>query len=83
MDETRDSQFVGVGGSALLLCILAAWANLRSSCHEDRPAAFVTVNDGLAQHAPDQRAAAPAAAGTGADASIIAIEDSHEIQRRG
>jgi hypothetical protein len=59
-------------GLAFLLGVFTAWANLRSSCHEDRPAAFVTVNDGLAQHAPDQCAAAPAAAGTGADSGAFA-----------
>lgn len=58
--------------SPFLLCILAAWANLRGSSRQDRPAAFVAVDNGLAQHAPDHRAAAPAAAGTGADSGAFA-----------
>ena len=58
--------------SSFLLCILTAWANLGGSSRQDRPAAFIAVDDGLAQHAPDQRAAAPAAAGAGADAGAFA-----------
>jgi hypothetical protein len=58
--------------SAFLLRILAAWANLRGSSRQDRPAAFVAVDHGLAQHASDHRAAAPAAAGTGADSGAFA-----------
>ena len=58
--------------SAFLFCILTAWANLRGSSRQDRPAAFFAVDDGFAQHAPDHRAATPAAAGTGADAGAFA-----------
>ena len=58
--------------SALLLRVLAAWANLGRSRHQHRPAAFVAGDDGLAQHAPDHRAAAAAAAGTGADSGELA-----------
>ena len=58
--------------SAFLLCILTAWADLRGSSREDRPAAFVAVDDGFAQHASDQCAAAAAAAGTGADSGAFA-----------
>jgi len=59
-------------GSALLLRVLATWANLRGSSGQDRPAAFVAVDDGFAQHAADHGAAAPAAAGAGADAGAFA-----------
>jgi len=45
---------------------------LRGSSRQDRPAAFIAADDGLAQHAPDQRAAAPAAAGAGADSGAFA-----------
>ena len=58
--------------SAFLLCILTAWANLRGSSRQDRPAAFIAVDDGFAQHASDQSAAAPAAAGAGADSGAFA-----------
>ena len=58
--------------SAFLLCVFTARANLRGSSRQDRPAAFVAADDGLAQHASDQRAAAPAAAGTGADSGAFA-----------
>lgn len=59
-------------GLAFFLRVLAAWTNLRGSRNQDRPAAFVTADDGLAQHAPDHRATAPAAAGTGADSGAFA-----------
>ena len=65
-------QLVEACGSAFLLRILAAWADLRGTRNQNRPAAFIAVNDGLAQHASDHRAAAPAAAGTGADAGAFA-----------
>ena len=57
--------------SAFLLCILTTRANLRGSSRQDRPAAFIAADDGLAQHAPDQRAAASAAAGTSADSGAF------------
>ena len=52
--------------------VFAAWANLRGSSGQDRPAAFIAIDDGVAQHASNHRAAAPAAAGTGADAGAFA-----------
>jgi len=45
---------------------------LRKSFYQDRPAAFVAAHDGLSQHTSNQRAAAPAAAGSGADSGAFA-----------
>ena len=45
---------------------------MRGTRRQDRPAAFVAVDDGIAQHASDHRAAAPAAAGAGADSGAFA-----------
>ena len=60
------------GASAFLLGVFTARANLRGRARQDRPAAFIAVDDGFAQHAPDHRAATPAAAGTGADSGAFA-----------
>ena len=45
---------------------------MRGSCDQDRPAAFVAVDDGLAQHGSDHGAATAAAAGAGADSGELA-----------
>jgi len=58
--------------SPFLFRIFTAWANLRGTRNQDRPAALIAVDHGLAQHASNHRAAAPAAAGTGADAGAFA-----------
>jgi len=58
--------------SASLLGVLTARASLRGWAGQDRPAAFVAVDDGLSQHAADQAAAAPPAARAGADAGSFA-----------
>jgi hypothetical protein len=65
-------------GSAFLLCILTAWANLRSSCNQDRPAALAATDDGFAQHASNHCAAAPSATGTGAGAFPVAVRGSFD-----
>jgi hypothetical protein len=61
-----------IAGLASLLCILTVWAHVRGSSRQDRPAAFVTAVNGLAQHASDHRTAAAAAAGAGADSGTLA-----------
>ena len=58
--------------SAFLLCILTTRTNLRRSCRQDRPAAFVAGDDGLAEHASDHGAAATAATGAAADSGELA-----------
>ena len=55
-----------------LLGILAARTDWRRSGREDRPATVSAVDDRFSQHATDQRAAAPAAARTRADAGALA-----------
>lgn len=54
---------------ALLFGVLAAWAG---GADQNRPTTIVTRCHRLAQHATHQRTAAPAAAGTGADAGAFA-----------
>jgi len=66
------TRVLSLTASAFLLRIFTARASLRSSCNQDRPAAFIAIDHGFAQHAPDQRAAAPTAAGTGADSGAFA-----------
>lgn len=58
--------------SAFILCVFTTRAELRGCCDQDRPAAFVAVGHGLAEHAADHGAAAAAAAGAGADAGAFA-----------
>jgi hypothetical protein len=55
-----------------LLGILTAWAHLRRSRHQNRPAAFVAADHGLTQHSSNHCSAASAAAGAGADSSAFA-----------
>ncbi len=58
--------------SDTLLGVLATRAHLGRSGREDRPAAVRAVDDRFAQHAADQRSAAPAAARPGTDAGALA-----------
>jgi hypothetical protein len=55
--------------SAFLFGILTARTN---GSNQYRPAAIVTIAHRLSQHATNQRAAAPSAAGAGADAGAFA-----------
>lgn len=58
--------------SAFLLGILTARADLRGQGCKDGPATIVTTDHGLSQHPSNHRAAAPAAARTGADTGAFA-----------
>jgi hypothetical protein len=58
--------------SAFLLGILAARADLRGRSCKHRPTTIVAIDHGLSQHPSNHRAAAPAAARTGADAGALA-----------
>ncbi len=58
--------------SDTLLGVLATRAHLGRSGREDRPAAVRAVDDRFAQHAADQRSAAPATARPGTDAGALA-----------
>jgi hypothetical protein len=58
--------------SAFLLGVLAARAEFLRRTREDRPAAILAIDHGLAQHPSHEGAAASAAAGAGADSGALA-----------
>ena len=61
-----------------LFGVFTARAHLRRSAGQDRPSAIRAADHRLSEHAPDQRAASPAATRTGAHPGALA----HLLERR-